>query len=308
MPSQALADISVLIERQDTDAFGKFYMYASLLNALTVRQKSFLETLPKYTPNSGFGLLKTVGATIGVNDTPELKTGIIDGNFSRMVDEYKTEFDVRSPNFVLVIQRILLSFVRKGQLSDLIFIIKKMNDHLQSQPMATPNHNGFIFGAVAFEERKLGVKNLLKTAEVVMNLAQKSVDHSMYGFITVIAACIAVKITLSLGGLFLTFGMLAASGYLAYLFFQSAITAFEQIEQAAENCMRVGEIMFAEQAVNIMQPNNFSFIIKSILAPIAYTGTTVREQLAPTESLLREAKRSRLDLDALYQSESTFKF
>lgn len=308
MPSQALADISAQIESQDTDDFGKFYLYASLLNVLTIKQKSFLDTLPKYTPNSGGGLMRTVGSYVGATDAPELKTGKIDGSLTRMVADYKSELDVRTPDPVLVIQRVLLSFARKGQLSDLIFIIKKMNDHLLSQPMAQSQYNAFIFSDISFTNRQSGVKNLLNNAEAVMSLAQKSVDNTMYGFITVIAACIAAKITFALGGILLTLAMLAASGYATYLFFQTANTAFDQIEQAADKCLKISEDMFDQQADTFLQLNNFSFIIKSILAPIAYTGTTVREQLAPTSFLWRKAQESRTELNAKYQNETTFKF
>ena len=72
MPSEALEELAAQIERQPTDNFGKFYLYASLLNVLTVRQQSFLETIPKYQGIMG----------------SQLQYGTLDPAFSASVDRY----------------------------------------------------------------------------------------------------------------------------------------------------------------------------------------------------------------------------
>lgn len=45
MPSHQLALLCQQIEKQKTDHFGKFYMYVSLLNTLTARNKTFADGL-----------------------------------------------------------------------------------------------------------------------------------------------------------------------------------------------------------------------------------------------------------------------
>lgn len=308
MPSQALAEISAQIERQETDSFGKFYLYASLLQELTVRKKGRNFTdVPQYTPNSGTGIGRAVGSfmTAGHIEALALKTGPVSGELTRQVGEYKASFDVDTPNFFMVIQRILLSFARKGQLSDLIFIIKKMNDHLAARPMAIEQYNGILFNDISFNNRQPNVRRLLATAEQVTNLAQKSVDHAMYGYLLVIAAGLATKITFALGGVALTLVMLAASGYAAFYLFQSALRAFEEIETSAEKCLNIVNTMVIDQANMLAQPNNLSFIIKSIVAPVAYMGTTVREQLALSRAQYRQSQEGRRALDNLYQNDDS---
>ena len=109
MPSQALTELSVKIESQTTDNFGKFYLYATLLNKITIRdrQKKFFDTMPVFTNARALFLTNT---NINVGELP------ID--FDRRVKIYQDQFHVNEPNLIFSIQRIFLSFVRKGKLSD----------------------------------------------------------------------------------------------------------------------------------------------------------------------------------------------
>ena len=253
MPSQALTELSAQIESQKTDSFGKFYLYATLLTKITIRdrQKSFFDTMPVYSNK----------LTVGLTTTP-IKAGKLDGSFNAMVTNYQSQFDLKVPNFILSIQRIFLSFVRKGQLSDLAFIIDKMNDHLSSEPMVEAEYNYSIYSNSSFDSRKTDLQALLRSAQEVSKLAQDTVDNTMYAVITIIAAILSLKITMLLGGLLLTVAMLAASGFATYTFLQTAYVCVNSIQAAVSVCEKVGEKLYFQQAGNILTPDNLSFIIK----------------------------------------------
>jgi hypothetical protein len=287
MPSQALTELSAQIESQETDSFGKFYLYATLLNKITIRdcQKSFFDTMPVYSNKLTGGFITT-----------PIKAGKLEGSFNAMVTNYRSQFDVKVPNFILSIQRIFLSFVRKGQLSDLVFIIDKMNDHLSSAPMAEENYNLFIYKGSSFHTRKQGLEDLLRSAQEVSKLAQDTVDNTMYAVITIIAAILSLKITMLLGGLLLTLAMLAASGFATYTFLKTAYVCFDRIQAAVLACEEVGKKLYDEQAESTMTPNNLSFIINGVLIPIAFASVTVQEQTALDMEDFQRSQASRQDL------------
>lgn len=271
MPSQALAELSAQIESQKTDSFGKFYLYATLLNKITIRDraKTFADTMPFYTNKSTLGF-----------STTSIKTGTLDSTFNANVTNYQSQFDVKVPDFVLSIQRIVLSFIRKGQLSDLAYIIDKMNHHLHADPMAKTEYNASIYSYASFETRKGDLVCLLESAQNVSKLTQDIVDNSMYAFITIIATLLSLKLTMYLGGLLLTMATLAAGGYAVYYFFQTALTCIKRIESAIAACDTVAKKLYEQQASNLMTPNNLHFIINGVLKPIAFAHVTVQEQLA----------------------------
>ncbi len=293
MPSQALTELSAKIESQKTDSFGKFYLYATLLNKITIRdrQKSFFDTMPVYSNK----------LTVCFTTTP-IKAGTLDGSFNAMVTNYQSQFDVKVPNFILSIQRIFLSFVRKGQLSDLAFIIDKMNDHLSSEPMAEASYNASIYSNSSFDSRKTDLQRLLRSAQEVSKLAQDTVDNTMYAVITIIAAILSLKITMLLGGLLLTVAMLAASGFASYTFLQAAYVCVNSIEGAVQRCSSVGEALYDKQAGNILTPDNLSFIINGVLKPIAFASVTVQEQMAVDMDEFGQTQRSRETLVTTFAS------
>ncbi|NDH67551.1 MAG: hypothetical protein EBY22_06515, partial [Gammaproteobacteria bacterium] len=239
-------------------------------------------TMPVYTNKSTFGLTTT-----------KINVGGRDGRFNEMVTNYESQFDVKVPNFILSIQRIFLSFVRKGQLSDLAFIIDKMNDHLSSEPMGEAGYNASIYSNSSFESRKIALKALLQSAQEVSKLAQDTVDNTMYAVITIIAAILSLKITMLLGGLLLTVAMLAASGFATYTFLQTAYVCVDRIQAAVLACEGVGATLYNEQAENIFAPDNLSFIIIGVLKPIAFASVTVQEQMAVDKEDFQRSQVSR---------------
>ncbi|MCX7119423.1 MAG: hypothetical protein NTZ86_06120 [Legionellales bacterium] len=222
MPSQALTELSAKIESQKTDSFGKFYLYATLLNKITIRDRSkgFFDTMPVCTNTRTFFLTNT-----------NINVGKLPIDFDGRVTIYQDQFDVNVPNFIFSIQRIFLSFLRKGQLSDLAFIIEKMSNHLTAEQMAEDSYNASIYTYSSFGTRKKSLENLLRSAQKVSKLAQDTVDNAMYAVITIIAAILSLKITMLLGGLLLTLAMLAASGFATYTFLQTAYVCVNSIRK-----------------------------------------------------------------------------
>ncbi len=286
MPSQTLTELSAQIDSQETDNFGKFYLYATLLNKITIRdsQNTFFDTMPVYTNKSTFFCTDT-----------KINVGTLPIDFDGRVKIYQDQFDVKVPNFIFSIQRIFLSFVRKGQLSDLAFIIEKMNNHLTAVPMAKDSYNASIYTHSSFDSRKLGLQALLRSAQDVSKLAQGIVDNTIYAVITILAAILSLKITMLLGGLLLTLAMLAASGFATYTFLKTACVFFDRIHAAVLACEEVGKKLCDEQADNtmIMTPNNLSFIINGVLKPIDFASVTVQEQTALGMEDFQQSQASR---------------
>lgn len=285
MPSQTLQALSDQIENQATDHFGKFYMYASLLNIMTVRKKSFLETLPKYSGLTG----------------KQPIFGEINPEFSSRVDNYKLEFIPNRLDPVSSVLKIIQVFLRKGQLSDLFFVINKMNEHLKTTPLADKKYNFSLYSNISFERRMPGVIELLECAQNISNLSQKSVDGVIYGFLTFFGALLALHVTQALGGIALSMLLLTAAGYSSYWFLQNAANAFTHLAEEVRRCNTITKNLINHQTGNIYTPNNLNFIIKSVLAPIDYMGVTVQEQMSPTDKAYQNSQENRLQLDLLFR-------
>ncbi|MCX7091346.1 MAG: hypothetical protein NTU48_07855 [Legionellales bacterium] len=310
MPSYALAELSKQIELHPTDHFGKFYLYATLLNTITVRKTNFLKGMPVYKDHSACGLVAAgtqsfVGFLQGRGHTDTgtpINIGTINDQFSEKVSQYQSQYEDIEPSFVRSVQNIFLAFARKGQLSDLIFIIDKMHAHLNTYPMAQKQYNKSIHDGISFGTRKANVDSLLTAARDVTTHAQNSVDNATYGFGTIIAAMLAIQLTMALGGIFLTLVMLGIGACATFYFLQSAVTSFERIAGAASRCENLFNEMIKDQIEETYAPNNLNFIIKGVLAPIAYAGVTVQEQTASTDDEARSAAKVRKELDSEYAS------
>lgn len=305
MPSYALAELSKQIESQPTDSFGKFYLYAALLNTIAVRKERFLDGMPKYQNDTArckakglvIKALNTVlSKPISTNTVERIAVGDINEKFAAQVSNYKSQYENIGSNFIRSVQNIFLAFARKGQLSDLIFIIDKMHAHLNTSPLAATEYNQEIHGAISFKDRKVNVNELLEAARKVTKHAQNSVDNAMYGFGTLIAAMLAIHLTMALGGIFLTLAMLGIGACAVFYFLQAAVTSFESIENAVDNCKDLFNKMLEKHEKEHKEHyelNNLNFIIKGVLFPIAYAGVTAWEQIAATENEVQEAAAER---------------
>jgi hypothetical protein len=163
--------------------------------------------------------------------------------------------------------------------------------------MADASHNQSIHSGISFEERKENVILLLNAAREVTKHAQNSIDNAMYGFGTLIAAMLAIHLTMALGGIFLTLAMLGIGACAVFYFFQTAVTSFQSIEHAAHYFENLFKIMIKRKEEETYAPNHLNFIIKGVLFPIAYAGLTAWEQIAPTENETKAAAEQRAELD-----------
>lgn len=297
MPSQALAELSAQIETQETDSFGKFYMYATLLSVLTIRKRTFEDALPEQT--TAVSALKSV-AGFSTQDY-KVKTGQIKGAFFSTVSEYAHHYTKRAPNFAFVIQSVFLTFVNKGQLSDLIFILEKMHEHLHTNPIASAARNDSLAQGISFPTRIEGLKELLGSVQKANQLAKNSMNNAMYGLLVIVATIFALKFLLATS-ILLTLAVLAASGYAAYSLFENAIHSFERIEKAYAENENIVRRLCERQAGNVYTPNNLEFIIRAVVAPIVFTSTTVLEQMAVTRFEYDSSQRIREALEHNFES------
>lgn len=309
MPSQALQELSTQIEQQQTDNFGKFYLYATLLNTMTVRKQSFVDAMPVYQSmeNSAANTLKTsVNGLFGtvfnnVGEDDKIKTGGIDSDFSGKLTNYAEQYANPLPNVLRVSLEIFWTFLRRGKLNDLIFVIQKMDAHLNTSPITTTAHNQDIYNKISFQRREADVKELLKHARHITKHAQDTVDCGALTVTTVIAALVALEFTMAFGGVFLSLAMLTAGACTAYYFIQCAIVSFNQIEAAVSRCEILFQTMVDQQTANLYSPNHLNFIIKGIMAPIVYTGVTVREQLQAVEEDVISTKQERQSFNRQFE-------
>ena len=126
MPSSSLVIISGQIEEQGSDSFTKFYMYSSLLHAICVRDpsKGFFDLMPA-----------KVNVLFGTSTGFDLEK--FDGAFETQVNQYRGMFSPAQPAPLVVVEKIVMTYLRKSQVADLVFIIDKMLDHL-SDPNFKP--------------------------------------------------------------------------------------------------------------------------------------------------------------------------
>jgi len=170
--SNDLREIADQIEARNTDGFGKFYMYAALLNVVAVRNKTFAEALPKQrtlsTALSGVGAnaVNAVGKWVGARgnvvstdqriqlELGEASAGGTNRLFYDNVSKYQKNFEVKSPNVFIVIKNMMDAYLRRGQLTDLSFIVEKMNSHLKAYVKNAKGNscNSALFSGVNFQD------------------------------------------------------------------------------------------------------------------------------------------------------------
>ncbi|HVT62872.1 MAG TPA: hypothetical protein VHD33_05220 [Legionellaceae bacterium] len=296
MPSQMLTELSTEIEKQNTDHFGKFYMYAALLKMVTVRQS-----------NSDFNANLPIYTNWGISNK-SINIGSPSARFFNNTVNYQKKFDVKVPDFFIVLQKIILSYMRTGQLSDLIFMIEKMTAHLSaidSKGNVLPNKS--IYDGMNFESHKLQMSQLLSAVNNVTHEVQSMVDNSVHcalsgavGFISLMAALTA---GLSVSGVLLSLFLATAGGYSAYYYFQQAKVSFERMDQTVNACKRITEDLITKPCNNVLPtPNYNNFILGTVLAPLAYTPIVVREQMAVNTYDLTQANEQRNYVDNFYRS------
>ncbi|WP_392537541.1 hypothetical protein [Legionella sp. 227] len=291
MPSSQLSSLCELIENQKTDNFAKFYMYASLLNTLTVKNKTFVGSLPQY---SGF-FGSTTDLDIG---------GPLPIQFTKQLTLYAREFNNTQPHWSKTLQNVVMTYVRKGKISDLAHIIDMMLYHLAAiQGRQSRNHG--IYSDISFADKKEGLTQfiekisafnhqLLSTADSGFNTAL-SAFAVVTGFVLVLAS-IASVVPLIIG-----LPLLVGGGYGMYHYSTKAIG---QIDKLAN------QLKLIQDSVNGIGQDNSLFdfsnfnqmaFLTAAVKPLPYALVTAVEQIILDESQQKQATQYREALDLAFR-------
>jgi hypothetical protein len=289
MPSSQLSSLCEQIEAQNTDHFGKFYMYVSLLNTVAVRNKSFAAGLPKY--STGLAFWRTNHLDLG---------GEISIEFSQQVDLYAQQFINAQPTWSTALYNLALSYMRKGNISDLAYIIDQMLNHLKAiHGPQSKNQN--IYDYVDFDSKKAGIiefieqisafnRQLLTVVNTVCNTGL-SVAAALMGIVLMIASVFFI------GSSLVGLGLLIGGAYSTYSF---ASQLEEQVEQLKE---QVEEIAGKAQNLpinnNLLTDKNHHAFFSSIVMPLPYAALTAIEQLSFNETSQQQLAVVRDDLEKM---------
>ncbi len=270
MPSHQLTLLCKHIENQNTDNFGKFYMYVSLLNTVTVRNKSFQEGLPKYSKGLAFW------------QDNELHIGEeISSEFAEQVSDYSRQFINPQPSTLNTLYNITMAYFRQGKISDLIYIIDKMLNKL-SLIHSKQSHNKNIYDYIGFKNKKSAIEDFIKQISLYNQLIISICD---LGGNSVLSAAIAVTgLTLILASAvtiipsLIGLALMVGGAYGAY-FFASQVE--EQMKKVETQLVQIEEKMLRlPNNRSLFSHKNHNAFFNSIVIPLPYAALTALETLA----------------------------
>lgn len=297
MPSNDLARISDQIEQQGTDSFSKFFMYANLLNVISIREegKNIFTVQPKTAP---------------ILSSPKgLNYGLFGSGFTGEVNQYKGFFEKPEPDVLLTFDRIIKAYFRKGQLADMAFIIEKMLGHLSAHPLKpTDRTNRDIYDSVNFEDKLEATTQFINSIDQLNKSLLKMVDDGVNSGISAVVAVTGFSVVLasvfSLAGLLIGGTMMAAGIYYAYSYSQQNVGASARIQAQVKSIMEGAVGMTARQGFyeNVINPETHkNFMLKGLIKPLAYSAVTLGEQLAPDEQIAKNVDEVREQLDSAFR-------
>lgn len=293
MPSNQLASLTQQIEDQNTDAFGKFYMYVSLLNSITVRDESFSERMSVKTSK-----WESLRIHTGTLNTAE---------FSNKVALYAHQFLPSSPRWFHALSNIALSYVRKGTLSDLAYIVDRMLAHLRATS-EEQRGNKNLQEKFQFNEDQ---NNLIQFITQLQQTNKEILSLVDAGCNTALSSGLALAgLVLILASAFSIFPAIIGLGFIA----GGAYAAYSYANQAAEHAKFIDEL--SEEEANLLgqingsvgknkgktTPNNTlnysDLFYSSIFRPLSYTLQTAAEQVFTDSTALEETRET---LDKLWE-------
>lgn len=288
MPSSQLAQLCQQIENQNTDHFGKFYMYVSLLNTLTVRNKTFADGLPKY--HGPFWRKNTLD--IG---------GELPVKFARQLNFYIREFTNSQPHWSKTLHNVVMAYVRKGKITDLTYIIDQMLDHLISMH-DYPSHNKAIYNFVHFKEKK---NSLIQFIEQISAFNHQLVSIADSGCNTVLSlltltAGLVLVITsvVSIIPLIIGLPLLIGGAYGAYHFMTQAEAQAKQLEtQLTQIAEKIDELPKDD---SFFGDRNYAAFYAAAFKPLPYAAITAGEQLTFNDAQQQKLSEYREALDTTF--------
>ena len=292
MSSSELQNIIETIEGQDTDHFGKFYLYVSLLHKATVRdQRTFASLLPKH--NGGF-FHKSRSVDVGSN-LIELPGSI---------DAYSQQFHGKTYDPVNSAVTLVSTYFRTGKIMDLISIVKQMYSHLSLIERELTANNRKIFDKLDFSHKQHQLLPLLQQLNQISDQYISMTDSAINGTVASVAALTGLIVVIASGFYFtpliIGLGLLAGGVMGAINYFEKASEKYQQLAEATEHLQ--GSVRDLPQDESFFgNDSNFKNFILAILKPIAYTAPTVMESVIMNDDMASDAAETRSSLDLLFR-------
>ncbi|MCE0723251.1 MULTISPECIES: hypothetical protein [Legionella] len=292
MPSNQLALLCQHIEKQKTDHFGKFYMYVSLLNTLTVRDKTFTEGLPKYSGSFWQKNHLNIGGELPVE-------------FAGQLNLYAREFSNLQPNWTKTIHNIVMAYLRKGKITDLIYIIDQMLNHLTAMH-GPQTHNGQIYKDIQFGKKKAGLNQFIEHVSAFNQQLLSVADNGCNTGLSVLAAATGAVLVLtsvfSIVPLIIGLPLVIGGAVGTYYF---ATQAMAQVELLQTQVKQISEKMKAfPKDTSFFGDSNYVSFFASVVKPLPYVIATVGEQLMMDAAQQKEVEAYRNSLDDAFSSYS----
>ncbi|WP_454785962.1 hypothetical protein [Legionella sp. WA2024007413] len=287
MPSSQLALLCHQIENQNTDHFGKFYMYVSLLNTLTVRNKSFADGLPKY--SSGLAFWRTNHLDIGKELSVE---------FIQKLDLYSREFMNTEPHWLKTLYNIVMVYIRKGTITDLTYIIEQMLNHLSAM-QGYQSHNQDIYDYINFEQNKKGLAEFIKQVSDLNQQLLSIADSGCNTVLSTLAVATGLVLVLasvtSIAPLVIGLSLVVGGTFGIYHYVTQAEAQAKQLESQGNKIVETMSKL--PQNVNFFGNKNYSSFYAAAVKPLPYTVITALEQLMFDKSQQDELTKQRKQID-----------
>ncbi|KTD10638.1 hypothetical protein Lgra_1604 [Legionella gratiana] len=286
MPSNQLFLLCEQIEKQNTDHFGKFYMYVALLNTVTVRNKSFADSLPKYSRGLAFW-----------RDN-RLNIGEIPIEFTKQLDRYAREFINPQPHWSNTVHNLVLAYVRKGKVSDLTYIIDQMLHHLTAI-QGHQSHNNNIYNHINFEEKKEGLIAFIQQISMLNQQLLSAVDsgcNTALSLLVITAGAVLVLASVfSLIPTVIGLGLVLGGSYAAYHFLTQAQEQTELLEEQMKQVAQKMQQLPRDES--LFGDENYNAFYAAVIKPLPYAALTAAEQLMFDDSQKDELTGQREALD-----------
>lgn len=269
MPSNQLNSLCEQIENQHTDHFGKFYMYISLLNTITVRNQSFADGLPKYDGGLAFWRKN------------HLDVGELTVEFSQEVTLYARQFVNLTPGYSASLYNIAMAYMRKGKLTDLIHIIDKMLHHLNAIH-GSQSHNQAIYEYIGFAKKKAAIAEFIEQISQFNHQLMLAVDNAFHTTLsmgaTVVGTVLVLGSLFSLASLLVGLGLMLGGAYSAYSF---AIQTYAHLAQLEGSTSKIAEkLNYLPRNSSLFGDKNHNLFFNKAIKPLPYAVVTAAEQLA----------------------------
>lgn len=289
MPSNQLTLLCQQIEKQNTDHFGKFYMYVSLLNTLTVRNKTFADGLPKYT--RGMAFWRDNHLNIG---------GELPIEFIQQLNRYSREFINTEPHWSKTLHNIVMAYVRKGKITDLTYIIDQMLNHLTAI-QGRQSHNQKIYEYIHFDENKAGLVEFIKQISTfnqqLLSVADGGCNTALSIFAVATGLVLVLASIASIIPLIIGLPLVLGGAYGTYHYVTKAIAQAEQLEAQVNTIVQKMNMLPRDES--LFGDKNYSSFYAAAIKPLPYTAITAGEQLMFEESQQKLLGEQREQMDQL---------